>query len=235
MNRRVFLSALGFTGMGLAGASILRVESNHVFGTGGGPAYEPWTDWQQPGTNPFEQFVRAAVLAASPHNTQPWKFRLVPNGIDVYADTSRHIGSMDPLFREMCIGVGCAIENLLLSAQAAGYRWSFGKPASSPDGSLQPVTRVLLNKGETKHPSDLYAAIPQRHTNRGRNVAGKEVGTQTIKAFSNVNSSDSDLPVFWFKRPEEKGSFGNLVVRATEAIIADKEQSESSARWIRTT
>ena len=187
MNRRVLLRSLGVAGIGLAGASLWRVESNHVLGAGDGPAYAPWQEWQQAGTNPSEQFVRAAVLAANPHNTQPWKFHLLPEGVDVYADTSRRIGAIDPLFREMHIGVGCAVENLLLSAEAAGYSWSFDRAAPAADGTLQPVVRILLNKDATRHASDLCAAIPKRHTNRAPYIKSKDVDTQMIEALSNVS------------------------------------------------
>ena len=144
MNRRTVLRGLGIAGLGLAGASLWRLESNHVLRTEDGPAYVPWKDWQE-GTNPLDRIVRAAVLAASPHNTQPWKFHLLPYAVDVYADTSRQIGAIDPLLREMHIGVGCAIENLVLGAEAAGYRCGFGDAPSADDSSLQPVLRVLLS------------------------------------------------------------------------------------------
>src|SRR5215470_8322783 len=228
MNRRSLLCGLGIIGIGLAGATIWRVESNHVLSAGGGPAYKPWEDWQKSGPNPFEQFVRAAVLAANPHNTQPWKFHFLADAIDVYADTSRRIGVIDPFLREMYIGVGCAIENLLLSAEAAGYCWSFDKPASFADATLQPIVRVVLRKECGKGPSDLYAAIPKRHTNRGPYIKGKHVDTQMIRALSGVKNSDSDVRIFWFQGPEQMRAFGALIVRATEAIIADEEQSKSS-------
>jgi len=233
MIRRAFLSGLGVAGLGLTGASIWRLESNHVLRAGDGPAYAPWADWQRSGTNPLEQLVRAAVLAANPHNTRPWKFHLLPDRVDVYADTLRRIGVMDPFLREMHIGVGCALENLLLAAEAAAYRWSFDKPASSGDGELQPVVRVLL-KEHIRRPSDLCAAIPRRHNNRGPYATGKEVDARTIEALTGVKNSSAELRVFWFRKTEEKRAFGDLVIHATEAIIADQEQSSSSARWIRT-
>ena len=92
---------------------------------------------------------------------------------------------------------------------------------------------MLLKKGTTR-PSDLYSAIPRRHTNRGRYVLGKDVGAQVIEALGSVRNSDSELQVFWFRKPCEKEAFGSLVVHATEAIIADQEQSTSGARCLRT-
>jgi len=233
MNRRAVLLGLGAIGTGAVGASVWRLKSNHVLCAGEGSAYAPWKDWQQSST-PVEQMIRAAVLAASPHNTQPWRFHLWPDGIDVYADVSRHVGAIDPLYREMDMGVGCAIENLLLGAEAVGYRWSFDCPKASDDIALRPVLRVLLRKGGSRAVSDLYLAIPERHTNRGRYIVGKEVDVNKIEINAAPENTDAELRIFWFQKKQEKQVFGDLVIRATEAIISDQEQSRSSARWLRT-
>ena len=65
--------------------------------------------------------VKAAILAANPHNTQPWLFQVTESHIEVFADISRHLGAMDVYMREMHIGLGCAVENMLLAAKAYGY------------------------------------------------------------------------------------------------------------------
>jgi hypothetical protein len=82
--------------------------------------------------------------------------------------------------------------------------------------------------------SELYAAIPLRHTNRGTYVPGKGVDASLIQAFGDVRNSDSDLRVFWFRSHDEMRAFGDLVVSGTQAIIADSGQSRSSAQWMRT-
>ncbi len=65
--------------------------------------------------------VRAAILAANPHNSQPWLFHVTRTQIDLYADLQRNIGTVDPFLREMHLGLGCALENLLVAAPANGY------------------------------------------------------------------------------------------------------------------
>ena len=65
--------------------------------------------------------VAAGILAANPHDTQPWIFHVDDDRIAVYADLSRNLGAMDALLREMHLGLGCAIQNMLLAAPANGY------------------------------------------------------------------------------------------------------------------
>jgi len=61
------------------------------------------------------------MLAANPHDTQPWLFRVADDAIEVYADASRNLGAMDPYLREMHLGLGCAVENMTRSGPPNGY------------------------------------------------------------------------------------------------------------------
>lgn len=106
--------------IGSVGLSAWRAVDQGVFSTNTGPAYNTWRDWNLPGTGQLD-LVRAAILAANAHDRQPWLFRLAPDLVDLYADTAGSLGSIDPLCEDMCISLGCALENLLLAAQAKGF------------------------------------------------------------------------------------------------------------------
>lgn len=66
--------------------------------------------------------VRQAILAASSHNTQPWKFRLERDAIAILPDLSRRCPAVDPDDHHLYASLGCAAENLILAAQATGLR-----------------------------------------------------------------------------------------------------------------
>ena len=87
-----------------------------------GDAYAPWGLWNDPSLRGAPlALVAAAVLAANPHDTQPWLFRISDDAIEVLADLSRNLGAMDAFVREMHLGLGCAIENMLVAAGPNGY------------------------------------------------------------------------------------------------------------------
>jgi len=49
----------------------------------------------------MRELVRYASLAASGHNTQPWKFRIRENSLEIHPDYCRRLPTVDPSDREL--------------------------------------------------------------------------------------------------------------------------------------
>jgi hypothetical protein len=146
----------------VAGGGVWRAADQGVFSTGQGPAYQPWDEWRTPSRGPLN-LVRAAILAANPHNSQPWLFHVTQTQIELFADRHRNLGTVDPFLIEMHIGLGCALENLELAAAANGYTTQVTLSPDVSDETL--VARIGLAPGSAPV-SALYNVIPLRHTNR---------------------------------------------------------------------
>jgi hypothetical protein len=232
VTRRHILKTAGRVAAVVAGEGIWRAWDQGVFSAGKGPAYEPWHTWRTDDTPPALSLVRAAILAANPHNSQPWLFHVMEHRIDLYADPSRHLGAIDPLRREMAVAVGCALENLVL---AAATRRIPATVTLAPDGHPANLARVELGPAGSGERPDAattarYEAIPQRHTHRGP-YESRAVDTG-ILAHLTALASDGTR-VIWFTAAGERARVGQAIVRATEAVIADREQSEVTERWLR--
>lgn len=109
----------------------------------------------------FNEILRYATLAASGHNTQPWKFAVHASTIEIHPDLSRALPVVDPAHRELWISLGCALENLMIVASASGYTPIVTYPTESRqfiDIELQP---------STPQKSPLLDAIPLRQSTRG--------------------------------------------------------------------
>ena len=233
MGRRHFLrrAGLGLGTISVVGAGVLgyRAYDQGVLETGRGPAYAPWTGWQ--GDKGLLALVGAAILAPSPHNTQAWQFRIGSDHIDVYADRTRNIGSIDPFGREMFIGVGTALENLVLAARASGYAPRVKLMPEGPDSTH--AAHVALPRS-TPLRSDLVSSISRRHTNRYRFVDGKQVPPAALAAMAGLaDASVPDVRLLWYTSQSERARIGGLLIDATEAILADPDQSASDYAWFR--
>ena len=209
-----------------------RAVDQGVFASGTGAAYEPWRDWQSaPESGPL-RLVQSAILAANPHNTQPWLFRVREGSVELFADTSRHLGAIDPFLREMHLGLGCALENMMLTAGAEGYevelRLEPGTLAGPSDGqTFTKVATLNLTPSEAET-SPLYKAIPERHTDRS-SYSSQEVEKEVLEEMTALTKADTKL--FLFKEGAAFNTFVEETVRATEAIIADETMSHDSHAW----
>ncbi|HEY5373277.1 MAG TPA: hypothetical protein VIK01_06300 [Polyangiaceae bacterium] len=90
---------------------------------------------------------------------------MTESGIDLHADFRRSLGTIDSLLRELYIGLGCALENLVIAAQASGRTADVQLLPDAASPSL--VASVSLTPA-TPSKGPLFDAIARRHTNRGR-------------------------------------------------------------------
>lgn len=116
--------------------------------------------------------IRYATLAANGHNTQPWRFRLGEGTIDILPDLSRATPVVDPDHHHLYVSLGCAAENLLIAATAAGQP---GQLETSAEGER---IRYSFARAEAR-PHPLLAAIPRRQSTRaeydGRSVPAPDM------------------------------------------------------------
>jgi len=113
-----------------------------------------------------EAALRSASLAPSVHNSQPWRFRVLPDRIELHPDPGRRLPATDPEDRELRLSCGAALFNLRLALQGFGVRPLVTiMPGHPAPGALAIVRRVggLTPDDETRA---LLKAVPLRRTNR---------------------------------------------------------------------
>jgi len=115
--------------------------------------------------------VRVAARAPSLHNTQPWRFKISEDAVELYADRRRQLPE-DPDGRELLISCGAALYGLRLAVRSLGHRPEVdllpGRAGSCP-AAAGPLARVRLGAAAPVTPGErkLLAAVPHRHTHRG--------------------------------------------------------------------
>lgn len=169
LSRRTFLSLLAAAGVTATGGYILAV-------------YAPWLDYDAqadqirqplekdaPMTTQMRELIRYATLAANGHNTQPWKFAVKEDAIEIHPDYTRRLPVVDPQDRELWISLGCALENLLVAARATGYAAEVTYPEAAD------YIHIRLTADSPQN-SPLLAAIELRQNTRS------EYDGQPVKA-----------------------------------------------------
>jgi nitroreductase len=239
MKRRSFLKGAGVVTVVVAGGGVWRAYDEGVFSVSEGPAYEPWKDWRKDSNPGALALVRAAILAASPHNTQPWLFKVTNSSIELYIDAQRNVGALDPYLREEHIGMGCALENLMLAAAANGYQASVtllpGKLEPTPT-SAEPAPKLLARVDLTpgkREENEIYDAIPRRHTNRGPYIPEKPIPPEFIDALRHLPGDEPDAKIFLFTAEADRQKLVEISSRANNEIYSDPEVERGSRRWVR--
>lgn len=233
MTRAELMRRFGiYSGIVVVGASAslgVRAWEQGVFTGQDAIAYEPWQNWRT--YHGPRALVAAAILAANAHDFQPWIFHIADDRIDLYADLVRNIGAADPFDREMDIGLGCALENLVLAAAPNGY---------SAEVTLLPeaanpahVARIQLTSRDGRA-SSLYEQIPRRHSNRGPFDRTRDLSPGDLQQLAvGLERASNEARIVWFVTPSDRRMVGDLLIEATQAFIADEAQSRASYAGLR--
>jgi hypothetical protein len=114
-----------------------------------GKAQEPWSlagGYDDPRLNALSY----ALLAPNPHNLQPWQVRLEgADALTLHHDPSRRLPETDPFDRQIIIGLGCFIEQMVLAAGVAGQAVDV---TYMPEGEGGPVAHARFSEGGTADP-----------------------------------------------------------------------------------
>lgn len=239
MNRRVFLRDATATAA-VAGGAVWYSWHNGVLGGEEGSAYAAW-DAKSPDHEPATLgLVRSAILASSPHNTQPWHFRVGASFLELYLERRRSVSGLDPYLREAHIGMGCALENLRLAAEAQGHRTHIWLQDGKLDGSSGPdfklVARIDLEPGAAQD-GELHRAIPHRHTNRNPYDPQQPLEAGFVDALGSTcateDVSEDDIRLYLFEGSDQRSALSRVSAAANLELYSDPAVESGSQQWIR--
>jgi nitroreductase len=106
-----------------------------------------------------------ALLAPSVHNTQPWKWRVSADAVELYADPDRHLVGTDPDSRDLVISCGAALHHLRVALAASGAAVAVVRLPDPEDRMLMAVVRVVEGPID-ESAAALAGAIGDRHSDR---------------------------------------------------------------------
>lgn len=156
-----------------------------------------------------------ASLAPSVHNSQPWRFRLGRDTLELRADRHRRLHVLDPNARQLMISCGCALFNARVAFAAERREVDVERFPDANDPDL--LARVTL----TDRPAPwtplvrLEPAIERRRTNR-REFFERVVPEEIQWELSNAAAAE-DATLVAVDGPQAREATARLVQQADEA------------------
>ncbi|MEV6619149.1 hypothetical protein AB0N31_35905 [Streptomyces sp. NPDC051051] len=179
----------------------------------------------------LERLIAAAAAAPSVHNTQPWRFRYVPETrtVEIRAATERGLRHLDPTGRALHLSVGCAVLNLRVAAAHHGH---------------EPVTRLLPRPGRpdllatvrlarpargTSAP-DLHDAVWRRHSSRFP-FSDRPLPGHLLAELAEAARAEGAF--LRFPEPQETDHVLRLTREAERRNTVDADRAAESRHWVR--
>ncbi|SFG61891.1 Acg family FMN-binding oxidoreductase [Neptunomonas qingdaonensis] len=177
------------------------------------------------GTLDTKELIRYATLAASSHNTQPWKFRIRQDTISILPDYSRRCPVVDPDDSHLFKSLGCATENLIHAAAAQGF-FANAQFDPSEDGVI-----VTLRSDPSAHASDLYQAITQRQCTK-ISYDGSLVDEPELKLLQEAGTGEGIRTLLMLSEAQ-KETLIDYVSKGNTAQLTNKSFRDELVSWIR--
>lgn len=133
--------------------------------------------------------IEQAVRAPSSHNTQPWRFRVNEDAIDLLADRTRALPVNDPYDRELTISCGAALMNLRVAAAHADLRVSVEAFPSAEEPDWLARVALVGRSGASAAEAGLFGSIARRRTYRKR-FADRPLDADTLRQLAEAASAE---------------------------------------------
>ncbi|MEO8023887.1 Tat pathway signal protein [Polaromonas sp.] len=173
----------------------------------------------------MHELVRQATLAPSSHNTQCWRFKLAPRSITMAPDLTRRCPVVDPDDHHVFVSLGCAAENMVHAALAAGLH---AEPRFDPDGD----GKIAVNLEATQpRITPLFHAIAERQCTRG-DYDGQPISPAELRQLEQAGTGDGVSLRLLTARPAVEGVLEHVVAGNTSQMNDAAFVSELKA-WIR--
>jgi len=180
---------------------------------------------------PMERLVYFARLAPSSHNSQPWKFVLERDAIDLFADLSRWLRVADRGRRELYLSLGCALESLLVAADHEGFGSEVRLFPVAADDSY--VCRIEIRRAGPKRErsaANLVHAIPRRHTSHRDFDPARPLAEHDLAWLREAPEGES--VALHYLGAGERGALEDLLARAEAKLLADPAYRAELGAWI---
>jgi len=180
----------------------------------------------------LEFLLGYAILAPSPHNTQPWRFRINVNDAEVFADRRRALRVVDPHDRELTLACAAALYNLRVATEYFGRSYAVSLLPRSDEPDLLACLTLRLHSETSSEDVLLFHAVTQRRTNREAFRPDPLPGEILAELAEAAAREGAWLAIV--TADEERHAVADLVAEADKIQWADRGFRRELASWLRT-
>lgn len=170
----------------------------------------------------------SAGYAPSIHNTQPWRWRVLPDRLELRADRSRQLAVADPEGRLLVVSCGGALHHARIALAAQGLSVAVDRLPDPGDPDLLAALTVTGREPVTPAVMRLVQAAQVRHTDR-RPVTDAPVPAAALEAIRGAVTAEG-LEVH-FLTPDQTRELAASAARAAHIEAADPAIAEELAYW----
>jgi hypothetical protein len=173
----------------------------------------------------MRELIRCGTLAASSHNTQPWRFRIAADAVTIYPDYARRCPAVDPDDSHLFKSLGCAAENLTHAAAAQGF-------ASEVhfDADVDAVVVRLIRSWST-HATPLFSAISRRQCTR-TDYDGRPLIEADLAALTRAADAPGVRTILLLS-DADKNQVVDYVTQGNYTQLRDRDFRDELVSWIR--
>ena len=171
------------------------------------------------------KIVKYAAKAPSGHNTQPWRFKTGNGTITVLPDLSRALPVVDADNHALYISLGCALENLLITAN----KFKFRPRVEFTGDESNPQIVVKLSAAPVTDKSGLFDYIVKRQVTRSKFRPEKVPGNLLSELFNETEGVHVKL----FLSEEETDSLAPYIIEGNSLQFGNKAFVNELVSWLR--
>lgn len=166
-----------------------------------------------------------ATRAPSVHNSQPWRWRVGDESLQLYADPDLHLRGADPDQRELLISCGAALHHAVVALAAMGWGTRVHRFPNPTDANHVSSIEVYPHAA-TQLDFALAAAIPRRRTDR-RVYSSWPVPRADIQVMS-ARATQTGVD---FRRVELLSTLNTIVAQAVSRHATDNDYLTELRAW----
>lgn len=199
------------------------------------PNYQLWhlKESEFPSSNLTDQLKYLCSyghLAPSSHNTQPWKFIIDGNHIQIHADLTHRLPAADPTNKELFISTGCTIPNIEIAARHFGFIPNTTILPNHKNPNHIATIECVASNTKPSNQANLFPYITRRLTNRSMYQKGKTLPKSIVHQLQSIPQHSIELELYQkdLLKPLAKITYDSM-----KAALSNQAFRDELSHWVR--